>query len=527
VVGVCPGHCFEHCICRSGHLDAQGADMEAPGQATENSDLSPDRAGHVVQELGRQLFGMGALAHQTMMNGAGVVQRSHFLRAAPSFTGYRFALPNDEGVVSALGGYGWQIVLVVVLVLLNAAFAGSEMALISLRDSQLQRLEQRSRTGRRLARLARDPNRFLATIQIGITMAGFLASAAAAVSLAQPLVGPLGFLGGGAEPVAIVLVTLVLTFFTLVIGELAPKRLAMQRAEGWALLVARPLDTLAALSRPVVWLLGKATDLVVRLSGGDPNAAREQVTAEEIRDLVTQQPEFTPEQRTIISGAFEIADRVLREILVPRRDVLVVPADLPAGEALARLVAGGHSRAPVVGPLGLDDVLGAVHLRDLIGATGPAREHMFAAMFLPESLKVADALRQMRGRRQQLAVVVDERGAIDGIVTMEDLVEEVVGEIYDETDRDVQSVLHEEDGAMLLPGTSPIHDLPDIGVTIEGASDGDYTTVAGLLLARLGHIPTGPGEIVRLDGHTAEVTRVAGRAITQIRLRQPAATQVG
>jgi putative hemolysin len=166
-----------------------------------------------------------------------------------------------------------------------------------------------------------------------------------------------------------------------------------------------------------------------------------------------------------------------------------------------------------------------VHLRDLIGAGGPAREHMFAAVFLPESLKVADAMRQMRLQRQQLAVVVDERGAIDGIVTMEDLVEEVVGEIYDETDRDVQSVIHEDDGAMLVPGAFPIHDLPDIGVTIE--ADGDYTTVAGLLLARLGHIPTGPGEMVALDGHTAEVTRVTGRAITQVRLRQLAATQPG
>src|SRR5689334_23337924 len=222
-----------------------------------------------------------------------------FLRTAPSFAGYRFRLTFDEGVVSAVGGYGWQIVLVVILVLLNAAFAGSEMALISLRDSQLQRLEQRSRAGRTLARLARDPNRFLATIQIGITLAGFLASAAAAVSLAQPLIGPLGFLGGAAEAAAIVVVTIVLTFFTLVVGELAPKRIAMQRAEGWALLVARPLDVLAAVSRPVVWLLGRSTDLVVRLAGGDPNAARDEVSAEEIRDMVAARQDFSAEQRTI------------------------------------------------------------------------------------------------------------------------------------------------------------------------------------------------------------------------------------
>jgi putative hemolysin len=421
-----------------------------------------------------------------------------------------------------LGGYGWQVVLVVVLVLLNAAFSGSEMALISLRDSQLQRLERRSKAGATLARLARDPNRFLATIQIGITLAGFLASASAAVSLARPLTGPLEFLGGAAEPVSIVLVTIVLTFFTLVIGELAPKRIAMQRAESWALMVARPLDLLSSLSRPVIWLLGKSTDLVVRLTGGDPNAAREEVSTEEIRDLVTQQQEFTDEQRTIISGAFEIADRVLREILVPRRDVVTVTADLPSAEALSKLVAGGHSRAPVTGPMGLDDVLGVVHLRDLIGAGGTVGDHMFTPTFLPDSLKVSDAMRQLRVTRQQLALVVDERGAIDGIVTMEDLVEEVVGEIYDETDRDVQSVVREPDGAMLLPGTFPVHDLPDIGVDATNLIDGDYTTVAGLVLARLGHIPTAPGEVVTIDGHSAEVAEVTGRAITRVRLRSVA-----
>ncbi|WP_306205247.1 hemolysin family protein [Actinoplanes sp. RD1] len=418
-----------------------------------------------------------------------------------------------------MGGYGWQIVLVVVLVLVNAVFSGSEMALVSLRESQLQRLERETRTGGTLAKLARDPNRFLATIQIGITLAGFLASASAAVSLAKPLVGPLGFLGDAADPVSIVAVTIVLTFFTLVVGELAPKRIAMQRAEGWALLVARPLDLLSTVARPVNWLLGRTTDLVVRLTGNNPDAGREEVSAEEIRDMVEAQQEFSAEQRTIISGAFEIADRILREILVPRRDVLVLPADLPAPEALAKLVAGGHSRAPVVGPVGLDDVLGVVHLRDLIGAAGPVKEHMFAAVFLPETLKVSDAMLQLRTQRQQFALVVDERGAIDGIVTMEDLVEEVVGEIYDETDRDVQSVVHEEDGAMLLPGTFPIHDLPDIGVAVENLEDGDYTTVAGLVLARLGHIPTAPGEVVVLDGHTAEVTEITGHAITGLRLR--------
>jgi putative hemolysin len=418
-----------------------------------------------------------------------------------------------------VGGYGSQVLLVLVLILANAAFSGSEMALISLRESQLRRLERSSRGGRVLARLSRDPNRFLATIQIGITLAGFLASAAAAVSLARPLVEPLEFLGGAAEPVAIVLVTLVLTFVTLVVGELAPKRVAMQRAEGWALVAARPLDWLAGFARPAVWLLGAATDLVVRVLGGDPKAAREEVSAEEIRELIVTQRGFTAQQREIISGAFEIAERMVREILVPRRDVTTLPADLPAPAALARLAGSGHTRAPVVGPTGLDDVVGVVHLRDLLDPEGTPADRVRPALFVPETLSVSEAMRQLRLQREQFALVVDERGAIDGIVTMEDLVEEVVGEIYDETDRDIQMVVRESDDVLLLPGAFPIHDLPDLGIDIHRLGSVDYTTVAGLLLDRLGHIPTAPGEVARLPGFTAEVVEVTGRAITQVRLR--------
>ncbi|GIE27076.1 membrane protein [Actinoplanes italicus] len=418
-----------------------------------------------------------------------------------------------------MDGIGVPVLLVFLLILVNAVFTGSEMAVISLREGQVQRLERESRSGRVLARLTRDSNRFLATIQIGITLGGFLASAVVAIYLSRPLVERLDFLGAAAEPVATFLTTVVLTFVTLVLGELAPKRIAMQRAEGWALLVARPLDLLSQFSRPAVWLLGKSTDGVVRLAGVDPHAQRDEVTPEEIRDLVAAQQEFSAEQRTIISGAFEIADRILREILVPRRDVLTLPSGRPAAEALRALIDGGHSRAPVIGPAGLDDVIGVVHLRDLVGASGPVDELARPPMFLPETLRVTDALKQLRVERQPLALVVDERGAIDGIVTIEDLVEEIVGEIYDETDRDVAATVREADGALLMPGSFPIHDLPDVGFQGYHEEEGDYTTIAGMVLAKLGHIPTEPGEVVTLPEFTAEVTEVTGRAITEVRVR--------
>ncbi|GAB3340138.1 hemolysin family protein [Micromonospora halotolerans] len=418
--------------------------------------------------------------------------------------------------------YWSQLALVAVLVIVNAAFAGSEMALVSLRDSQLQRLERASRAGRTLARLAKDPNRFLATIQIGITLAGFLASAAAAVSLAKPLVPLLGAFGDAAETVAIVGVTLALTFVTLVFGELAPKRIAMQSAERWALVVARPLDLLASVTRPAVWALGATSDLVVRLFGLNPKHEPDEIGPDELRDIVAGNHGFTKEQRTIIAGAVEIADRQLRAVLVPRLQVFTLDSGTTAEAARLVLAATGHSRAPVVRHGGLDDAVGVIHLRDLVGVPDdrPVDEIARPPMLLPDSLPVVDALRQFKAERQHIALVVDERGAVDGIVTLEDILEEIVGEIYDETDRDLGSVRTEEDGTLVLPGTFPVHDLTDLGVELPNRPPGDYTTIAGLVLICLGHIPTVAGERVRVDGWDLAVGGVDHHAITEVRIRR-------
>lgn len=425
-----------------------------------------------------------------------------------------------------MDSYWLNLALVGVLILLNAAFAGSEIALISLREGQLRQLERRGGARvRALVRLARDPNRFLATVQIGITLAGYLASATAAVTLAGPLVPALSFLDGAANAVAITLVTLALAFVNLVVGELAPKRLAMQYAQRWAMLVARPLNALATTSRPAVWVLGRATDLIVRLFGGDPKAAQEQLSPGELRDLIAGHRGLNPEQRTIITGALEIHERALREVLVPRRAVFTLPAGMPVEQARTALADSGHSRAPVVSSHDLDDVVGVVHLRDLLGEHTTAAEVAKPALAFPDSVRVSDALRRFKAERQQLALVVDEHGAADGIVTLEDLLEEIVGEIYDETDRDVLAVRHHPDGSMILPGTFPVHDLPDLGVELPDAPDGDYTTIAGLVLVALGRIPDAPGDRVELAHWSIEVTQTAHHAITEIRLTPNSGTE--
>ncbi len=410
-----------------------------------------------------------------------------------------------------------QLLLVAILVLVNAAFAGTELALVSLRESQLQRLEEGSATGAVLARLARQPNQFLATIQVGITLAGFLASAAAAVSLAEPLEAPLSFLGGAAGPASVIIVTLVLAYFTLVFGELAPKRIAMQRAEKWGLVMARPLDVLSTITKPVVWLLSKSTDIAVKLLGGDPNLQREEVSGEELRDMVAIHENFPVDQRRIIDGAFEIAERTLDEVMVPRNDVVVIDAEATCDDALALLIETGHSRAPVAEKRNLDRHVGMVRLRSLLGrGDEPVTSVTYDIPAFPDAARVLTALREFQARRTQMAVVVDEHGRALGIITVEDLVEELVGEIWDETDPDHATVTHEADGTLVLPGTYPVHDLVDLDVELP---DGDFTTIAGLVLDELGRFPI-KGEQLEIEEWEVTIRDVGRHRITQVALRR-------
>jgi len=287
----------------------------------------------------------------------------------------------------------------------------------------------------------------------------------------------------------------------------------LQRPERWARLAARPLALVTALTRPLVWLLSRSTDLLVRLAGADPNVQREQVTQQEVRDLVATQATFSPQQRTILIGAFEIAERRLRDVLVPRREMVALPASASVEEGIRKLVVTGHSRAPVYRG-DLDDVVGIAHLRDLLDARGRIADHVRPALALPESMGVLDGLRRLQAERQQLAIVINEYGGTEGIVTVEDLLEELVGEIYDEFDRDSRTVQRQPDGSLILPGSFPIHDLPDLGITLP---EGSYATVAGLVLDRLGRLPD-KGETVQVDGWRLEVLAVERNAITQVRL---------
>jgi putative hemolysin len=416
--------------------------------------------------------------------------------------------------------------IVLALILIEALFVASEIALVSLRDSQVRRIAAHGRRGAAVAKLVSDPNRFLAVVQIGVTLTALLSSAYGAVSLSgtakDALVRHFGLSDGLAGFIGVVGVTLIISYVTLVIGELAPKRLALQRAEGAALLVGPFLDRMARVSRPVIWLLSKSTNVVVRLLGGDPATSREAITAEEVRALVAGNTEIAPDERHLIEEVFAAGERQLREVLVPRTEVEFLDAATPLFKA-AQIAAGSpHSRYPVYRE-SHDEVVGFVHVRDLLdpqqsGRSTPIGEVVRPVLYLPASKRVLAVLSEMRREGHHLAIVVDEYGGTAGIVTLEDLVEELIGDIRDEYDVEDAQARRLHGGALEIDGLLNLDDFADeTGVELP---EGPYETVAGYLMAVLGHLPQ-VGEMIVVSGHRLSVTEVDGRRVARVRVTPP------
>ncbi len=421
-----------------------------------------------------------------------------------------------------------NIVMVVAFVLIGGAFSGAEIALVSLRESQVRGMaENEGRRGKAVQRLLSDPNRFLAAVQVGVTLAGFFSAAFGATTLSRPFAGWLvsrGVSEGLAGTLALVLVTIGISYLSLVVGELTPKRLALQRAEGFSLLVAAPLNAIATLSRPVIWLLSKSTDLLVRLLGGDPKVSGESISQEELRDLVAAHESLSSDERRLIDEVFRAGEREVREVMTPRTEVSFLDASTTASRAAKQVADSNWSRFPVAGR-DQDDVIGFVHVRDLFLPSHPAGRAATVGDLsrevkrLPGTAGVLMALSEMRRENQHLAIVVDEYGGTDGIVTLEDLIEEVIGEIYDEYDAEV-----EEDGRQSPGGPREVDGLLNLDdfteVTGLALPDGPYETVAGYVLAELGRLPEIGDEIV-VEGRTLTVIELDGRRIARLRVSAP------
>ena len=423
-----------------------------------------------------------------------------------------------------VNGVGWDVVLVLAIVLIGGFFAAAEMALVSLREGQVRALAKRGKRGARAARLAHDPNRFLSAVQIGVTVATLLSGAFGAATLASDLKRPLArhLPPGVASVLAVVIVTLGIAYFSLVFGELAPKRLALQRQERISMAAAPLLDRIAVLARPVVWLLSQSTNLVVRLLGGDPNLGRGMMTSEELRDLITGHQNLSADERHIVSEVFDAGKRQIREVLIPRTEVEFLPASMPLAQATAVVAQATHSRFPVFQD-SYDDVIGFVHARDLLdpGQNGSTRvgDIRRPVKMLPTSKTVMSALSEMRKDRAHLAIVVDEYGGTAGIVTLEDLVEELIGDIQDEYDVEDDPLRRLRTGEIEVDGMLNLDDFAEqTGIELP---DGPYETVAGYLLAALGHLPK-TGESAELDGSRLTVTELDGRRIARVKVSESA-----
>lgn len=420
--------------------------------------------------------------------------------------------------LAAVGAFG----LVFLFVLIGGVFAGSEMAIVSLRDAQIREIEESGERGRRTAALVRDPNLFLSAVQIGVTVAGFFSSAYGASTIAPSLVPGLVGLGmpaGWAGTVALIGMTLVIAYLSLVFGELVPKRLAMQNAKAITRVVGPVLGVFGTLMRPVIWLLSVSTDLVVRLLGGDPRANREEVSADEIRAMVRDSDAIAGFESRVLTDVFDAAERTVVEVMRPRPDMHVLEGTATVAEAAERLRGTTFSRYPVVGE-DIDDVIGFVHVRDLLLVHDPGthlEEIIRPILQLPGTVGALDALNRMRRTRDHIAVVIDEYGGTAGLVTLEDLLEELVGEIYDEYDTDAHGSAAPRDrgAAVEVDGGLIVQEFGDL-TGVELPDDGGYETVGGFVMSALGRVPE-IGDTVDVDGGRLAVTAMDGHRVTDVR----------
>jgi putative hemolysin len=417
-----------------------------------------------------------------------------------------------------------SLALVLLFVLIGGVFSASELALVSLRDAQVRRMAEADRRGERVARLRGDSNRFLSAVQIGVTLAGFFSAAYGGSTLSGPLGAVLigwGLPEGAAGTVAFVLVTIAISYLSLVLGELVPKRLALQRPEAVARSVAPMLDRVAGLFRPLIWLLGRSTNAVVRLLGLDPRASDDDVSADELRDMVRTHRGLGAEQRRVLGDVFGAAGLSVGSAMIPRTEVEFLDSGTTVGDAARDVLRRAHSRYPVIAS-DVDDVVGVVHVRDLLTAllTDPLSEQQEVRRIarpvpmLPTGKPLLEALSELRAQRAHLAVVVDEYGGTDGIVTMEDILEELVGDIEDEYDPQARPASDSE-----FDGLLHREELADrSGIEIP---DGPYETLAGFVQTRLGRIPQ-PGDAVRYGGHRFTVTEMDGMRVARVRVDETA-----
>jgi putative hemolysin len=421
-----------------------------------------------------------------------------------------------------------ELGIIAVLVLLNGIFSATEIALVTIRRSRLQQLiDEGHRGAGRVQRLKDNPGRFLAVIQIGINFLGFLASAFAAVSLVDGMeiwlstFGPLQGIAGG---IALVVVTGLLTIFTIIFGELVPKQIGLAHAERVAISTSRFIDLLGTVLGPLVGFLTWTTRRISRIFGADV-AADERISAEELRLIIEQGGEqgiLEAEEEQMIHAVIELGDQRIHEVMVPRIAMVTLAATATSEEAIDKVIEEGHSRIPVYEDT-IDEIVGILYAKDLLpflkrfaGEPPALRTLLRTPVFVPESMSVDDLLHEFQRRKVHIAIVLDEYGGTAGLVTIEDLLEEIVGEIQDEYDEEEPLIVKLSDDEARIDGRADVDDLMELfDVTLGLEDEDEYDTVGGLIYHRIGGVPK-PGDQVQVDGLTLTVETTDGRRVGKV-----------
>ena len=426
-------------------------------------------------------------------------------------------------MAGSVGELVGDIAIVLALIALSSFLVAAEIALISLRESQIKQMAGTGKRGARVAALTASPNRFLAAIQVGITVFGFLSAAIGAERLGRyliPFLEDLGLRTSAAELVSLIGLTLIIAYISLIIGELTPKRIAIVRAVPIALASAGVVEIIARLFRPIIWLLSKSTDLLVRAAGVDPKAAREQMSEEELIDLLSGHHAFTHAEKEIVEEVFEASDRQIHSIMVPRTEVDFLDSELTVGQAVKIIIETGHSRYPVVKG-SFDDIIGFINVRDLLDPQLYERQTRIGDLvrtieFIPGTRELLPVLSKMRADGSHIAIVVDEYGGTDGIITLEDLVEQFVGDIRDEYDHhEIDEVREGNVGEFHIDGLTNLSEASnEINYQFP---EGPYESIGGLVTHKLGRIAE-VGDAIELEGCQLLVESVEGKRPAMLRV---------
>lgn len=422
-----------------------------------------------------------------------------------------------------------ELVIIFLLVLANGFFAGAEIAVVALRKSRIEELaEKGSGSAGAVLALRAQPERFLATVQVGITVVGATAAAFGGASIADrltPMLASLPWIGAHAEGVALGIVIVGVSYLSIVVGELVPKSLALRAAERYALLIAKPLLWLSHIARPLVWLLSASANVLLKPFGDQTTFTETRHSAAELQALVEEAMEagtIHPEAGEIATRALELPELTAADVMVPRQAVAMIPRRASIQELRRILLEHTHSRMPVYEDR-VDNVVGYINVKDLLALAWEQRlivleDVIRPPYFVPESRNAVELLKDMRMRHLPFAIVVDEHGGTSGIVTMEDLLEELVGEIFSEHEREPQQLIRREpDGSAIVNGSAPIREV-NRELDIELPDEGPWTTVAGLCLARFGRMPNVKDWTDLPNGIRLEVLEASPRRIHAVRI---------